>query len=374
MAHAYTPGLHVSERTRLRKHRRLPLPGEVLAEKGQLVSAETVVARAELPGDVVLINAVSQLGCTPGELTSYLTKGQGDEVREGELFGETRPWIKLFRSQLTAPAAGTLESISAVTGQIVLRKPPRPIDLAAYVDGRVVEVVPGEGVDVEVEASFIQGIFGVGGEATGTLAVAVDSPDADLKPEHVHDELAGKVVVAGAFASAELLKRCADVGVAGLIVGGFHDRDLRAILGYDLGVAITGTEQIGLTLIMTEGFGRIAMARRTFELLKSREGQKASVNGATQIRAGVLRPEIVIAWHAGQHPQSEPRAPASGLRPGSMVRIIREPLFGRLGKVADLPHEPRTIATEAKVRVAEIELDDGQQTVVPRANLEMIEP
>jgi hypothetical protein len=158
MAHAYTPGLHVSERTRLRKHRRLPLPGEVLAEKGQVVSAETVVARAELPGDVVLINAVSQLGCTPGELASYLTKGQGDEVRQGELIGETRPWIKLFRSQLTAPAAGTLESISAVTGQIVLRKPPRPIELAAYVDGRVVEVVPGEGVDVEVEASFIQGI------------------------------------------------------------------------------------------------------------------------------------------------------------------------------------------------------------------------
>jgi len=144
-------------------------------------------------------------------------------------------------------------------------------------------------------------------------------------------------------------------------------------LGYDLGVAITGTEQVGMTLIMTEGFGRIPMAGRTFELLKSREGQKASINGATQIRAGVLRPEVIVAWHEERSAQSEPRAPASGLRPGSAVRIIREPLFGRIGKVIALPQEPGEIATEAKVRVAEIALDDGTQPLVPRANLEMIE-
>lgn len=373
MAHAYTPGLHVSKRTRLRKRRILPLPGEVLAEKGQSVTAESVVARAKLPGDVVLINAVNQLGCTPGELAGYLTKHEGDAVDEGELLGETRPWIKLLRSQLTAPAEGTLESISQITGQIVLRKPPKPIDLAAYVDGRVVEVFPKEGVEIEVDATFVQGIFGVGGEATGTLVVAVGSPEEDLTPERVTADLAGKIVVAGAFASAELLKQCIDVGVRGLIVGGFHDRDLRALLGYDLGVAITGTEQVGMTLIMTEGFGRIPMAGRTFELLKSRERQKASINGATQIRAGVLRPEIIVAWHEERSTQSEPRAPASGLRPGSAVRIIREPLFGRIGKVVALPQEPGEIATEAKVRVAEIALDDGTQTLVPRANLEMIE-
>ena len=34
-----------------------------------------------------------------------------------------------------------------------------------------------------------------------------------------------------------------------------------------LGLAITGTEDIGLTVIVTEGFGEIAMARKTFDLL-----------------------------------------------------------------------------------------------------------
>ena len=36
------------------------------------------------------------------------------------------------------------------------------------------------------------------------------------------------------------------------------------------------------------------MAEQTFALLKAREGMKTSINGATQIRAGVVRPEILI--------------------------------------------------------------------------------
>ena len=36
------------------------------------------------------------------------------------------------------------------------------------------------------------------------------------------------------------------------------------------------------------------MAERTFSLLKSLEGKTASINGATQIRAGVIRPEVIV--------------------------------------------------------------------------------
>ena len=36
------------------------------------------------------------------------------------------------------------------------------------------------------------------------------------------------------------------------------------------------------------------MGDRTFNLLKSHDSKFVSINGATQIRAGVIRPEIVI--------------------------------------------------------------------------------
>ncbi len=56
---------------------------------------------------------------------------------------------------------------------------------------------------------------------------------------------------------------------------------------------------------MTEGFGRMTMAKRTFELLRGSGGRKASVNGATQIRAGVMRPEIVIPARGPPAPHGE---------------------------------------------------------------------
>ena len=51
MAHAYTPGLVVSERTLVTKRRLLPIRGDVLVARGSRVDARQVVARTELPGN-----------------------------------------------------------------------------------------------------------------------------------------------------------------------------------------------------------------------------------------------------------------------------------------------------------------------------------
>jgi hypothetical protein len=182
----------------------------------------------------------------------------------------------------------------------------------------------------------------------------------------------GKVVVGGSFLSADAMKQAKTVGVVGLVVGGIHDEDLRALLGYDLGVAITGTEQVGFTLILTEGFGTIPMAAKTFKLLSTHAGQKASISGATQIRAGVIRPEIIISQGesgAGMAAQTQ----REGIRLGDPVRIIRDPLFGHIGEVSALPSELTKIATESDVRVLEVKFSDGKRVVIPRTNIEVIE-
>jgi transcription antitermination factor NusG len=61
------------------------------------------------------------------------------------------------------------------------------------------------------------------------------------------------------------------------------------------------------------------------------------------------------------------------MEPGDMVRIIREPYFGVIGRVEGLPVQPQQIETETKVRVVKIKLPDGSVVVVPRANVEMIQ-
>ena len=373
MAHSYTPGLTVTDRTTVLRRRILPLPGAVLVKVGDVVRADTPVARAELPGKVLPMNLANQLGISPDEIKEYLVKKEGDHIHKDDILAENKPLIKWFKTEVRSPITGKVESISTITGQVLLREPPRILEIRAYVDGRVTEVYPQQGVTVETTCSLVQGIFGIGGETNGELMMGVSTPDQPLTPEQLRPDMKGKIVVGGSFMAAATMMKAKELGILGLVVGGIHDKDLRALLGYDLGVAITGTEQVGFTLILTEGFGTIPMAAKTFALLSARQGKAASISGATQIRAGVIRPEIIIPQPAVSDEGNALRPQREGIQVGDPVRIIRDPWFGRIGEVAGLPSELRKIPTESEVRVFEVRFPDGRTAVIPRANIEVIE-
>ena len=376
MAHAYTPGLKVTEGMTIEKERRLPLAGEVLVQAGVTVKAEDVVAKADLPGNVQLVNVANLLSVPPEEIAEYMLKPVGEVVSEDEIIATTKGLFGLFKSQARSPIDGTIESVSDVTGQVILREPPIPVEVKAYTDGTVTETVPNEGVTVETYGTYIQGIFGIGGETVGNLTVVAESPSDALTAEQILSEHKENILVGGSLVTTAAIQQAIEQGVKGIIAGGIDDADLRELLGYELGVAITGSEEIGITLVITEGFGSISMAEHTFTLLKARAGMKTSINGATQIRAGVVRPEIVIPLLSEVErtaADAEDGASEGILEVGSSVRIIREPYFGQLGCVTELPVELQNLETEAQVRVLRVELKDGQQTTLPRANVEAIE-
>jgi hypothetical protein len=86
-----------------------------------------------------------------------------------------------------------------------------------------------------------------------------------------------------------------------------------------------------------------------------------------------MRPEILIPSDAQAGPSRTEHDPGSGLDIGSLLRVIREPYFGRIGKVVELPSELQALDTEAHVRVLVVEFgDDGSRAIVPRANVELI--
>jgi len=372
MAHAYTPGLRVTRHTTLQRRRQLPLKGDVAVAKGDTVTRDQVVARTNLPGNVTTLNLVNTLSCSPTELENYMLKKEGDPIEKGEAIAETKPFIKFFKTTVEAPITGTLESISKVTGQVILREPPRPVEVQGFIDGTIVEVIPEEGVVIETTGAFVQGIFGVGGETWGTLHVISKSPSEALTPDQIDASCSGKIIVGGNLLTLEVINKAREVGAAGIIGGGIRDADLRNLLGYDLGVAITGSEDIGLTVIVTEGFGTIDMAHKTFDILSENNGKETSISGATQIRAGVQRPEIIIPT-SDATAQTAEQTNQLGLTEGALLRVIRVPYFGKVGKVAALPPELQTVESETHVRILEVEFEDGSRAIVPRANIELIE-
>ncbi|MCK4302419.1 MAG: hypothetical protein KAW91_06570 [candidate division Zixibacteria bacterium] len=374
MAHAYTPGLKVTGSQLVEKRRILPLKGEVIVKVGDEVNPDDVVARTHLPGNVVPLNVANKVGIPPEDIDMIMCKNVGDPIAKGEIIAEKRAFIKWFSSSCPATIDGTLESVSKVTGQVLQRGHPIPVEVKAYLKGTVTEVIPNEGVVVACMGSFMQGIFGIGGESSGEIKVVTPDNATVLSEELITADLAGKVAVGGSLVTANAVSKAIEVGVKGIVVGGLGDRDLRDFLGYDIGVAITGSEDLGTTLVISEGFGQINMAQRTYDLFKAHEGEMACINGATQIRAGVIRPEVVIPLSSDvTDATSVAAAGMQGLAIGSPVRVIRHPYFGHLGHVTDLPSPLQVLESESKARVLEVEFPDGRKAIVPRANVEMIE-
>lgn len=375
MGQAYSAGLTVTDSMIVRKERILPLKGKVLVTKGTKVKAEDVVAETLLPGKVVPFNLANKLGVTPAQLEKYIKIKPGDQITKQSILAENSGLFGLgiFKSEVRSPVDGEVESISAVTGQVLLREPRIPVQVRAFLDGIITDVIPDEGVVIENKSAYIQGIFGIGDETTGELMLLAETPDDEIDAGKINDSCKGKIIIAGSFVPFHVIEIARKHGVKAIITGGIDDQDIKKLLGYDIGVAITGHENIGLTIVCTEGFGKITMAKKTFDLLKQYSGHKASVHGHTQIRAGVIRPEIIIPLDFTEDELVSKEASMPILENGTLIRIIRQPHFGTIAKVTALPEELTKVESETLVRILEAEFDDGTRIRIPRANVEVIE-
>lgn len=375
MGQAYSAGLTVTDSIILRKERILPLKGQVLVKKGDKVKAEDVVAETLLPGKVVPFNLANKLGVTPAQLTGYIKIVAGQKITKDTILAENKGLFGtgLFKNEVRSPVEGEVENISSVTGQVLLREPRIPVQVKAFMDGMITEVIEGEGVVIENKSAYIQGIFGIGDETVGELKMLADTPDDELDGAKIDESCRGKIIIAGAFVRYHVIDIARKHGVKAIITGGIDDQDLKKLIGYDIGVAITGHEKVGITIVCTEGFGKITMAQKTFDLLKAFEGKKTSIHGHTQIRAGVIRPEIIIPMDFEESELISKEASMPILEPGTLIRIIRQPHFGRIAKVISLPEELTKVESETMVRILEGEFEDGTRFSMPRANVEVIE-
>ncbi len=332
---------------------------------------------AKSAGAVVIVNVARKLDVSPMLLRAYMRYREGDEVRQGAVIADSAGGMGI--DYCYAPATGVIEKVCTKTGTVTILRPSKPTEVDAYLRGRVAEVYPERGASVKAVASFVQGVFGVGFENYGPLRVVSRDPSSVLEADDVIPDHSGAVLVGGAKVTLEALLKGVDAGVKGFIAGGADHCDLSTLLGRDIGVGITGQEDLALSVVLTEGFGLMPMAGDTWDLLRAADGRLVSLNGSTQVRAGVLRPEIIIpsdrADEEGARPVEErlvEREQAKGeATVGSKVRIVRNPKFGAWGKIVRLPDEPVRFETEAELAAAEVELEDGSRLLVPLTNLEI---
>ena len=381
MSRAYTPGLEVSESTEITRVRELPLPGEVLVEVGDAVSATTAVLRAELPGELDIVRIADRLGLTPEQVAKGIKVKVGDQVLAGAALCEVSSFFGWVKSKVSAHHGGEIEFYTEANGHIGIRQPAIPLEVVAYLDGEIVATEATKSVTVFTKGALIQGIFGVGGERQGVIFSLDTARDAVVTPADLSSlkgKLQNAILIGGASFSSEALLLLREEGVQAVVTGSIDADTLRDFVGFEIGVSITGDEEVPFTLIVTEGFGSLALSERIVGLSKKLHGHQASVNGATQVRAGAIRPEVVVPKSGGRNEHSVGGDSGVGLEKGSRVRIIRVPYFGLFGEVTEMIHEPQLIDTGAHVRVVRVRIDGegvGEgvgEVMVPRANIELV--
>ena len=373
MASAYTPGLLVTEQTKIVKVRELPLPGKSLVSLGDKVKPETTVLSAELPGDIDIIRLAERLGFDPQTVIENLKVEEGQSIEAGQVLCSIKTFFGLFTSEQKATRGGLLEFITESNAHVGIRQPSTPLEVDAYISGTVSEVNSGKSVTIETDGALIQGIFGVGGESKGTVYTLPIEPSTLVSEETIEnltDNINGCVIVGGQEFNIGGLRAAASKGASCVVTGSISAETLRQYVGYDIGVTITGDEEVPSTLIITEGFGKLPISERVIRLSKKLDGKSAAVNGATQVRAGAMRPEIIIS---NSEASGQERVIDNTLQLGSKVRMIRVPYFGALGEVTELPNKPEKIETGAKVRVLRAKLGSGETVTVPRANVELVQ-
>ncbi len=359
MSKSYTPGLKVLEKALVVKERILPLKGKVHVKLEEKLEADKIVASTKIPGNVQMVNIANALNIDPDQVPDCMLCKVDDVISKGEVIARSKGLFGMFKTEVKSPLDGILGNISDVTGQVIISEKPYPIEVDAYIPGEVEAIFDNEGIVVKSKGTLIQGIIGVGGEKKGCIVIESE------------DDVKDKIVVVKSCLTYDSYEKFNRLGVKGIVCGGIDYSTMTKILRRPLGVAITGMEKT-ITIIVTEGFGKIEMANRTYQILEKNTGKFCSINGATQIRAGVMRPEIFIGSNIELDNPSIFTEESLVISINSKVRIIRDPYFGKLGLVRELPSELMQIDTETKARVAIIAFEDGSEKIIPRTNLEVI--
>jgi len=332
------------------------LEGQVLVRVGARVEPTSIVARADVPGHYHILDVAQALGVSPEDADKYIRPRPGQLVRAGQAIAGRRTGFGLFPRLLRAPRGGVVAAVGG--GRILFESAAEPVEISAYLPGRVVEVLPKFGAVIETIGALIQGVWGVGGESFGVLKILSEQPDQPLQAKAIDISCRGTVVVGGSTMDKEVFQPALEYQVRGIIVGGLDPGLLEM------------AEQMPFPIVVTEGLGQAPMAHPIFQLLRANEGRETAINGRTEPRWGAARPEIVVLLPSGGAPLPPPLG--KPLQIGVRVRVTRGTRLGSVGTVRNLPSQPIILETGARVWGAVVAFGEGEERPVPIYNLELL--
>jgi len=347
--------------------RELPARGQLAVRPGDRVTATQVIGQCKMPGDSEYFRLSSMLGVSPRQIQKYLRKQIGEHLRVNEevaartFFGRKRS----FRS----PIDGTLTEIDDKTGQVIIQRNSIDFSLEAGFEGEISRVEDSRMIDINVVATILQGMMGIGLPVMGTIETVTEAGES-LLSRHIDGGCCDHILISSGPIDYELLKRAMAMGVRGIIAGSIPARDFQDYIAKECDGDVDGPKSKAIGLILTEGFGKIRMRQQFWEFLSGLRGELVLMNELTNGKPGLIYPsENYQVPLGGVHSSERSFIP---LKSRQRVRLIAGLHFGQEGVIAN----ERIVASEDPEEpgpdMIKVQLDGGAAVLVPRWNLEAI--
>jgi hypothetical protein len=301
-----------------------------------------------------MLDVARGLGLEPEAADAALQRKPGDVLSEGDLIAGPVGWAKRV---VRAPRAGKV--ILAGRGKILLEVESAPYELRAAYPGVVSAFIPERGVVLETFGALVQGVWGNGGIDSGLMRALINKPEDVLSADRVDVDLRGSVILGGYCGEARVLQNAADLPVRGLILASMAATLLRE------------ATKMPYPIVVLEGFGLLPMNSISFKLLTSHDQREVTLIAVPFDPYSNSRPEIVIPLPVNE-PPSEPRS-ATTLTSGQRVRIGRAPYNSSTGTILAVRPGLDLLPNGVRTETAEVQLENGTTTILPLANLEVLE-
>lgn len=373
--------LRVEKDVVVRVTRVLKGKGSLSVSTGQQVTPDEIIGSGTIASGFRTLNLATLLAVSPGEVARYLTKKLNQRIYKGELLASKKGWLLSGKKIVTSPTDGVLEFLNPKTGELKIAFLPKKADLPSGVFGFVehVDTIRGQ-VIIRTLVSKIYGMFGSGRVRDGILHI-LGKKDSLISKAEIQTKYDGGILVGGSLFFKDTISACISQGISGIITGGSNAEDYKGMAGGRLVFPRKLDNDIGIGIVVCEGFGSVPIGDDIFEVLSAYEGKFVFIDGnkalinlpsfssasLTKIKNTKLPPmqNNDLGGSAGYSMETQE------LKIGSKIRIIGNAYLGEQGKVTSIDDSPTLLISGIKACLATIETS-RRKLQVPVANLEII--
>lgn len=306
--------------------RRLPTKGNISVKIGELVNSYDQIGEAIYSTDTEKIT-----------YTGDLHVKEGDRVYPSDLLASEKKFI-VKKIEYRANISGRITKIDEKLSIIEIKSTPKNFTLISGVGGEVVDISNNTSVLIKSPASVARAIAGCGLEVGGEILVLKES---DLIDDAlISEKVAGKIIFANTITDSAV-KKARAFGCIGFVLASCEYTQFKK------------WSSEGVSLIVTEGFGRLQFNTYLVQLLDQLTAKFAVLRTYDKdLVLPVDKESGKFYFPANKNEEFETEA-----KVGDRVYVLSRELFGTVAKILEINENSNTVKLDIKDKSTELNCD-----------------